>query len=356
MSAPPVIRIIDANLNRLAEGLRVLEEAARLILNDAAATQQLKSLRHDLIRGDLPFHLELLQSRDSAQDVGASLEVTGEAREKDLALIMVANSRRAQESLRVLEELAKLPDISSKLNSEKFKQARFELYSLEKTLVSCLVRKDKVKQVFGLYAVLDTQYLGSRSPLDVAEKIIQAGVKTIQLRDKIMSKKQLLSIARELQILCQERGVLFIINDYLDITLAVKADGLHIGQKDLPVETARQLLPLDTLLGVSAATPEEIKAAEKSGADYIGVGSIYTTSSKNDINVVGLERLRQIRPLTNLPLVAIGGINKSNAEAVLSAGADSICVISAILGALDINLAAREIIRIIEDKNEKTDR
>jgi thiamine-phosphate pyrophosphorylase len=355
MNISPVFRIIDANLNRLAEGLRVLEEAVRLILNDAGATQQLKSLRHNLIRGDLPFRLELLQSRDSAQDVGASLEVTGEAREKDLALIVVANFRRSQESLRVLEELAKLPDVSLKLNSDKFKQARFELYTLEKTLVSRLVRKDKAKQVSGLYAVLDTQYLGIGSLIEVAGKIIQTEVKIIQLRDKIMSKKQILSVTRELQILCQERGVLFIINDYLDIALAIKADGLHIGQEDLPVETARQLLPLNTLLGVSAATPEEVRAAEKAGADYIGVGSIYPTSSKNDIDVVGLERLRQIRPLTSLPLVAIGGITKHNAKAALSAGADSICIISAILGAADINFAAREIIRIIEDKNEKTD-
>jgi thiamine-phosphate pyrophosphorylase len=355
MSASPVFRIIDANLNRLAEGLRVLEEVARLILDDAGVTQQLKSLRHDLIRGDLPFHIELLQFRDSAQDVGASLEVTGEAREKDLVLIVVANSRRAQESLRVLEELAKLPDVSLKLNSDKFKQARFELYTLEKTLVSRLARKDKTKHVSSLYVVLDTQYLGSKSLIEVAGKIIQAGVKIIQLRDKIMSKKQLISVARELQILCRERGALLIINDYLDIALAVKADGLHIGQADLPVETARQLLPLDTLLGVSAATPEEVRAAEKAGADYIGVGSIFLTSSKNDIDVIGLERLRQIRPLTSLPLVAIGGINKNNAKSVLSAGADSICIISAILGAADINYAAREIIRIIEDKNEKTD-
>lgn len=355
MSISPVFRIIDANLNRLAEGLRLLEEVARLILNDAVVTQQLKSLRHDLIRGDLPFHIELLQSRDSAQDVGASLEVTGEPREKDLALIVVANFRRVQESLRVLEELAKLPAISLKLNSDKFKQARFELYNLEKTLIARLARKDKAKQVSGLYSVLDTQYLGSKSLIEVAGKIIQAGVKIIQLRDKIMSKKQLISVARELQILCKERGVLFIINDYLDIALAVKADGLHIGQEDLPVETARQLLPLDTLLGVSAATHEDVREAENAGADYIGVGSIFPTSSKNNIDVVGLERLKQIRLLTSLPLVAIGGINKNNAKAVLSAGADSICIINAILGAADINFAAREIIQIIEDKNEKTD-
>ena len=354
MASESVIRIIDANLNRLAEGLRVLEEAARMILNDEVVTQRLKTLRHDLVRGDLPFQLELLQSRDAAQDVGASLEVTGEAKEKGLALIVVSNARRSQESLRVLEELAKIPEFAFQLDSNKCKQARFELYTLEKNLVSRLVRQDKVKQISGLYAVIDIQILGGRNPLEATKEVIEAGVRVIQLRAKTTSKNQLLLIAQELQALCKQKGVLFIVNDQLDVALAVKADGLHIGQEDLPVEIARRLLPLDVLLGVSAATDEEVRLAEAGGADYIGVGAIFPTPSKNDINIVGLERLRQIKSITRLPLVAIGGINKDNADSVMSAGADSICVISAILGTGDINRAARDIIKIIEDKNEKT--
>jgi thiamine-phosphate pyrophosphorylase len=355
MNNSAVIRILDANLNRLAEGLRVLEEAARMILDDAELTGRLKALRHDLIRGDLPFNLELLQSRDSTEDVGADLEVDGEAREKDLALIIVANSRRAQESLRVLEELAKLPEFIAKLDSNKFKQARFELYTLEKDLVFRLTRQARIKKISGLYAVIDTQILGNSDPLEAAGGIIEAGVKIIQLRAKTMSKNRLLPVARDLQALCRLHGVLFIVNDYLDIALAIEADGLHIGQEDLPVETARRLLPLNAILGVSAATPEEVRSAEKAGADYLGVGAIFSTFSKDDIKVVGLERLRVIRPITHLPLVAIGGINKENVKSVMGAGADSVCLISAILGSDDITLAAREVIQIIEDKNEKTD-
>ena len=126
------MRMVDENIDRLAEGLRVLEDIARMYLDDKSMTSQLKTLRHDLIRADLGFNLELLQSRDSAKDVGEKLEVAGEKKAQELPLIALANARRAQEALRVLEDLAKLPEMSEKLDSAKFKSARFDLYSIEK--------------------------------------------------------------------------------------------------------------------------------------------------------------------------------------------------------------------------------
>jgi thiamine-phosphate pyrophosphorylase len=345
-----VLRIVDANLNRLAEGLRVMEEAARMILDDAGLTARLKTLRHDLIRGGAAFNLELLNSRDSVEDVGADLIVTGESPRKDLFTIMVANARRAQESLRVLEDLAKLPETAGKLESDRFKQARFELYTLEQQLVQRLIRKDRQKKISGLYVILDTQVLNGRSHLEAAGKVIQAGVKVIQLRDKTTPKKLLIPLARELQALCWQNDVLFIMNDYLDVALAVDADGLHIGQEDLPVAEARKLLPPHKILGCSANTVEEAQAAEAEGADYIAVGSIFPTGSKNDVGVVGLERLQLVKPFIHVPLAAIGGINKNNAREIVEAGADSLCVISAVLLAPDIALAARQILEIIEAK------
>jgi thiamine-phosphate pyrophosphorylase len=145
MKPSPVMRIIDENMNRLAEGLRVLEDMARMVLNDGELTQQLKTLRHNLIRADLPFNLELLRSRDSTTDIGANSEVDGEKREKNLPLLAVANSRRAQESLRVLEEVAKLPEVSPSLESNQFKNARFELYTIEQKLVSRLIQYNDPK-------------------------------------------------------------------------------------------------------------------------------------------------------------------------------------------------------------------
>lgn len=145
MKSSPAFRIIDENLNRLAEGLRVLEDIARMILDDEKLTGQLKTLRHDLVRGDLPFNLQLLEARDSSADVGAAMEVRGEEKKKDLPLIALINSRRAQEALRVLEDLAKLPEISTHMDSGKFRKARFELYTVEKKLVARLAGKADVR-------------------------------------------------------------------------------------------------------------------------------------------------------------------------------------------------------------------
>ena len=129
-----ILRIIDVNLNRLGEGLRFLEEVSRFILDDTALTQQLKNLRHDLVRTDIDLDRKLLEARDSEGDVGIDLEVPGESKEKGLPRMVIANSRRAQESLRVLEEMAKLPGIN--LDSDKFKHARFSLYTIEKELLA----------------------------------------------------------------------------------------------------------------------------------------------------------------------------------------------------------------------------
>jgi len=341
-------RIIDASLNRVGEGLRLLEDVARLILNDATLTQQLKTMRHELIRNSSSFHQQLLQSRDAANDIGINIEVPGEEKERELPTILVANARRVQESLRTLEELAKIPGITPELNEEKFKQARFNLYTIERELLSKLLRQDKLKQISGLYVIIDTQALKGRHHLEVASQVIRGGTKVIQLRDKVQSKDKMLPIARQMRTLCTEHKVLFIVNDYLDVALAVDADGVHLGQDDLPLPVARKLLPLGKILGYSVATLNQAIAAQSEGADYIAVGSIYPTLSKVRAKVVGLERLRQIREAISRPLVAIGGITKDNAPEVIAAGADSVAVISAVLGAESPGEASRQIIESLE--------
>jgi thiamine-phosphate pyrophosphorylase len=340
-------RIIDANLNRASEGLHLLEELARLMLDDAELARQLKTMRHEIVRGGLTFNKELIQSRDSEGDVGVDIEVPGEGG-KELPIMVVANARRVQEALRILEELAKIPGTTPKLEPDKFKKARFDLYSLEQKLLSRLMRRDKIERLAGLYAILDSQKLGKRGHLEVAEKLIRGGARAIQLRHKLDDKSELLVIAQKLKELCSENGVLFIVNDYLDIALAVGADGLHLGQEDLPVKEARRLLPIDMIVGVSVNTVKQAKAAEGGGADYIGVGSMYSTSSKETARVVGPERLREVRGAVSVPLVAIGGIDKDNAGEVAAAGADGVAVISAILGAKSIEEASRQLIKAFE--------
>jgi thiamine-phosphate pyrophosphorylase len=336
------LRIIDANLNRIGEGLRFLEDLARFVLNDTKLTQQLKNMRHDMLTSDWTFQQQLLQARDSEGDVG--LNIPEEKRKRELPVTVVANARRVQEALRVMEELAKHTD----LDSDKFKRARFNLYKIEQVLLSRLLRQDKTRRLPGLYVIIDTQALNGRSHIEAAGQAIRGGATVIQLRDKLLPKKELVPVARQLRNLCAEHNVVFIMNDYLDLALASDADGLHLGQDDLPIKIARKLLAMDKLLGCSVTTVDQAITAESDGADYIAVGSIYPTTSKETAVVVGLERLRQIRQAVSLPLVAIGGITRDNAAEVIATGASSVAVISAVLQAEDIEVAAREIAGKIE--------
>jgi len=244
--------------------------------------------------------------------------------------------------------LAKIPDTTFKLDSEKFKQARFSLYTIERRLLSRLLRQEKIRGIPGLYVIIDTQALEGRSPIEVASQVIRGGAKPVHLRDNLLSNKELLLIAQQLRKVCTEHNVLFIINDYLDLALASDADGLHLGQNDLPIKVVRKLLPIGKILGCSTTTVDQAITAESEGADYIAVGSIYPTSSKETAKVVGLDRLRQIKQAVSLPLVAIGGITKDNAAEVLAAGADSVAVISAILQAESPEEAARQIVARFE--------
>lgn len=340
-------RIIDANLNRAGEGLHLLEELARMMLNNTALTQQLKSIRHEILRGDLAFNQQLVQSRDSESDVGFDIEIE-EDKLREPPTMVVANARRVQEALRILEEMAKVPGTAPQLDPEKYKQARFALYNIEQELLSRLMRQEKKSQLTGLYAIIDSQVLGKRPHLKVAQELIKGGSSVIQLRDKSTAKAELLPVAQKLQKLCAEKGVLFIVNDHLDIALAAGADGLHLGQEDLPISVMRKLLTMDMILGCSVNTVEQAKNAEANGADYIAVGSMYLTISKEKPVVVGVGRLKQVRGVVSLPLVAIGGIKEDNANEVAANGADAVAVISAILGAKDVAGAARRIIKSFE--------
>jgi thiamine-phosphate pyrophosphorylase len=351
------LRIIDANLNRSSEGLRVLEDIARFILGDAMLTQELKTLRHHLAQETKSLGLKLISQRDSEHDVGASKEGVIASRAKqsqqDLLDVITANAKRAEESLRVIEELAKLPEMSSTLNSNKFEQWRFNLYAWEKVLVSRVVRQDKIKQLAGLYVILDRQILSGKDELEIARQIIQGGAKVIQLRDKQSSRGELLPVAQKLKNLCSKANILFIVDDYLDLALVVNADGLHVGQKDLPLPAVREELPIDKIVGCSVNTVSQAVKAQNEGADYIAVGSIFPTGTKEKAIVVGVNTLKQIRQAISLPVVAIGGISEDNISQVVMAGADSVAVASAVLGKKDAMTATKQLITRMDLAKEK---
>ncbi|MFC1998720.1 thiamine phosphate synthase [Chloroflexota bacterium] len=337
-----MLRIYDANFNRCSEGLRVLEETARFLLNDTELTKGLKHIRHQLAQCYAAIEPQLLTSRDSANDVGIKSDVASEYERGDIAAIVAANARRAQESLRVLEEYSKLPQAAS-IDARTIEQMRFSLYQLERQLASKLLRKDKADRIKGVYLILDYGFLNGRSEIEVAQQAIDGGVKIIQLRDKQRSKSEILKTARKLKQLCAKTNVLFIVDNHIDIALASDADGVHLGQTDLPVDEARKLMPVDKIIGCTSASLDEALLAQQQGADYISVGAIYPTQSKADVRLAGVETLREIKRKITLPVVAIGGINLDNIKQVLDSGANAVAVISVIMNREDIKAAAFEL-------------
>jgi thiamine-phosphate pyrophosphorylase len=353
--------MIDANLNRSSEGLRVLEDVARFLLNDAELSQRLRTLRHDLAQETKSVSLELLSRRDSEHDIGHPHSIPPGERELNMKTtslqglldLVTANAKRVEESLRVVEELAKLPELNSMLNSASFEQTRFALYTLERDLISRISRRDKTARISGLYVILDRQFLAGRDELDIAGQIIEGGARVIQLRDKQSKRGELLLVAQKLKELCSQAGVLFIINDYLDLAMAVDADGLHIGQEDLPLPVVRRELPIDKIVGCSVTTTSQATKAQKEGADYIAVGSIFPTTTKREVTVVGVDILKELKRIVSTPLVAIGGINQNNVGEVVAAGADAVAVISAVLDEKDVKGAVRKLVAKMDLTKEK---
>lgn len=196
---------------------------------------------------------------------------------------------------------------------------------------------------FHLYLITGEQFHPHRNYLEVIEEAIQGGADIVQLREKNKTKKELLHMAIELRQLTSKYGVPFIVNDHIDIALAVDADGIHLGQDDLPLLEARKIMGPNKIIGISTHAIEEALEAEKNGADYIGVGPVYETKSKVDVvDPVGLKYVQEVVSRTSIPFVAIGGIKLHNLDDVLKAGAKRICVISAIIGADDVKETAAE--------------
>ncbi|ADE56402.1 MULTISPECIES: thiamine phosphate synthase [Aminobacterium] len=204
-----------------------------------------------------------------------------------------------------------------------------------------------IRHMLKLYVIPDRQIGAPRTLLEQTEEVLKGGATVIQLRDKQSGGRELLETALAMKRLCYDYNVPLIINDRLDVALAAQADGVHLGQKDLPLEAVRPFLPRGFIVGVSAHTVDQARIALKSGASYIGIGAAFPTGSKEDAHVVGLSRIREIMEAVPIPAVAIGGINEENVAEAMKTGVNGVAVISAIVGAPHIKKAARHFLSLI---------
>lgn len=194
-----------------------------------------------------------------------------------------------------------------------------------------------------LYAVTDRSWLGSARLYDQVEKALKGGATMIQLREKNLEKEEFIQEAREIGRLCRQYGVPFLINDQVEIARLVDADGVHVGQNDASPEEARKILGKGKIIGVTARTLEQAVKAQEEGADYLGVGAVFPTSTKKDTSPVTREQLKEICSTVSIPVVAIGGINEENIQKLSGCGLAGVAVVSAIFAKADIEQASRNL-------------
>ncbi|MBN2316648.1 MAG: thiamine phosphate synthase [Sedimentisphaerales bacterium] len=341
----PVYRIIDANFNRAREAIRTIEEFCRFALNSESLAGRAKQIRHELSGciGSLDA-ARLISSRDTLGDVGVGQKVDHQLSRSDLFDCCTAACKRLSEALRVLAEALR---IQNQPDAEKIEELRYTSYTLEKDIVLQSNTAQKFKKV-QLYIVI-TSVLPTEV-LFLANKCIAGGADCIQIRAKTVDDDTLFALAVEFVRLCREAGVVSIINDRTDIAVAAGADGVHLGQTDLPVAQARKLELAPLIVGKSTHSLEQLRAACDEQPTYVGLGPVFATDTKPSAPAVGLGYVKQAVQMLErhgIGHVAIGGITSENVDQVLEAGARSIAVCSAVTGADDPAGACRELKRKI---------
>ena len=316
-----VYRILDANLDRAREGLRIIEEWCRLGLNNQPLAEECKQIRQELAS----WHSwELRQARDTPGDVGTDLSHPQEEARESIEQLLQANLCRSQEALRVLEEYSKLydPEMASAC-----KQMRYRVYTVE----SSLFNNYRHQQLYNAPLYLVT----SPEPeiYKVVEAALKGGLTLVQYRDKNGKDSDRINIADKLCQLCHRYNALFIVNDRVDIALAVDADGVHLGQNDAPVAFAKEILGEQKIVGLSTTNKQELNKAIAQQADYIGVGPFYETPTKPGKAALTQEYIDYVKAKCPVPWFAIGGVNLSNINAILTTGAQRVAVVRAIMQA-----------------------
>ena len=299
-----IAQLIDANLDRAREGLRVMEDWCRFGLKRSDFSIQIKNWRQQLgVHHHNIYRKARLKTIDPAMGISHPLQKVRTTPES----VFIANSSRVQEALRVIEEFTRITDPRL---SEIATKIRYETYEIEikvLNITEAVAKRETLKESF-LYLITSNNCNLEETVVDA----LKAGAKMIQYREKFLNDKEKISQAKCLASICKTYNSLFIVNDRVDIAIAVDADGVHLGQEDIPTKIARELLGDERIIGRSTHCLEDIKNAEKEGCDYIGIGPIFPSRTKKQINPIGVDCLKKGLSETPLPAFAIGGIDSSN--------------------------------------------
>ena len=339
---PAVYRILDANANRAREAMRVMEEAARFILDHDALTRDIKALRHDLAAALVGLPLDA--NRDTPGDVGTAVSTTSEMHRESAAHVAQAAGKRLSEALRAIEEYAKTlyTPVGTPSVAACIEQLRYRGYDIEQRLNTAMIGSSARQHRL---CVLITQSLcKKRRWSDVLSACVDNGADCIQLREKELDAGPLLELAALTVAICRPAGVTVIVNDRPDVALAAGADGVHLGQSDLPCIEVRKLVGRQLLVGVSTSKLAEAQQAMADGADYCGVGPMFPTSTKHKDVIVGADYLREFIAWGKLPHLAIGGITPENLPALVDAGVRGIAVSSAVCASENPGEAVRNLL------------
>jgi len=334
-------RIIDANFNRAREALRVIEDYCRFTLNCQLLSARAKDLRHQLSSAIAGLDASrLLAGRNTPGDVGIGQTTESTIGRTNLKDALTAACKRLPEALRVLTEIIKpaKPDIA-----EKIEQLRYLAYALEKDVALFADTQARFSKV-RLYVIIN-----SGLPVDIfalADKCIAGGVDCLQLRAKGIDDDRYFATASEFVRICKDAGVLSIINDRVDIAVASGADGVHLGQNDLPIEQARKLQLTPLIIGKSTHSAAQLTAAIAELPTYISLGPVFVTPTKPDAKPVGIDYVKQALPVlsdTGIRHVVIGGITENNIDAVFQAGTQTVAVCSAVADSPDPTAACKKL-------------
>lgn len=313
--------VIDVNLNRLTESLKFLEDYIRFEMKVPVLLSRIRIMRKEFFQFKKMLPIEnLISHRKSETDPGRKSAFDNIPRINEQDLIF-ANFSRAKESARIIEEI--LRQRNKKL-MRNIKKIRFQIYDLEKLVIETRQKKFNPQ----LYAIIDEKYL-NRLPLKKMINILEHnGATMLQLRIKNLSDREFYNYAIKIKKLIRSPRLKFIINNRVDIALGINADGVHLGQDDIPVSHARKILGEKFIIGASAHSFKQAIDAQNAGADYLGVGAIFPTMTKYDAKVCGLDLVNQLSKKIEIPIIGIGGINNKNYQKVIRAGASGIAVAS----------------------------